>query len=275
MEHEGLEQLGREDGGCAGDGDGALNEAAESADNGAPEGEKEEEAGEEAEDSAEPYEIEGLVPTCEMYLAPDGTPLIWDPATVWLLRARYRMLPRAVGAGYRTGERAVPASLMSPAAALALERGWLTLKKGPARRAGRGGDPEPDGSPPRKRAKVEGGAGADDVARDAGPCDDTPPGPEAMLGYALPLAAEKRAVYEDLWERGLTVGPGNPYGADFTIYEGACVAVVRVRSWRPPGLPLLRRGGGGGRGPAPQRPQPLLPCAPRALRVQAPRLRRG
>jgi hypothetical protein len=36
-------------------------------------------------------------PTRELFLAPDGTPLIWDAETALLLRSTYRMLPRPVG----------------------------------------------------------------------------------------------------------------------------------------------------------------------------------
>lgn len=43
---------------------------------------------------------------------------------------------------------------------------------------------------------------------------------QSLRDYHSPEEARLRAVYRDLWERGLTVGCGSPYGADFTAYEG-------------------------------------------------------
>ncbi|EWM24772.1 hypothetical protein Naga_100255g3 [Nannochloropsis gaditana] len=41
-----------------------------------------------------------------------------------------------------------------------------------------------------------------------------------MSGYHSLEERMLRAVYRDLWERGLTIGSGGAYGADFTAYEG-------------------------------------------------------
>lgn len=38
-------------------------------------------------------------PTRELYLSPDGTPLVWDAPTALLLRSQYRMIPRPIGMG--------------------------------------------------------------------------------------------------------------------------------------------------------------------------------
>lgn len=46
---------------------------------------------------------------------------------------------------------------------------------------------------------------------------------QSLRDYSRPEEARLRAVYRDLWERGLTVGCGSPYGADFTAYEGTYV----------------------------------------------------
>lgn len=42
-----------------------------------------------------------------------------------------------------------------------------------------------------------------------------------IRGYNDPREQAARTVYKDLWARGLTIGTGNPYGVDFTVYEGA------------------------------------------------------
>ncbi len=46
---------------------------------------------------------------------------------------------------------------------------------------------------------------------------------QSLRGFSSPEEARLRAVYRDLWERGLTIGCGAPYGADFTAYEGGWV----------------------------------------------------
>jgi tRNA splicing endonuclease len=42
----------------------------------------------------------------------------------------------------------------------------------------------------------------------------------SLRAFASPEERRLRAVYRDLWERGLTIGSGSAYGADFTTYEG-------------------------------------------------------
>jgi len=51
----------------------------------------------------------------------------------------------------------------------------------------------------------------------------------SLRAFASPEERRLRAVYRDLWERGLTIGSGSAYGADFTAYEG--------RFYLPPSLP--------------------------------------
>ena len=43
---------------------------------------------------------------------------------------------------------------------------------------------------------------------------------QEVMHWNDPAEMRMRAVYKDLWERGLTIGSGTAYGADLTTYEG-------------------------------------------------------